>query len=249
MNPASSAQDPFEIAKLYKYLRVADVSDAMDGMGRFDLGLMSPEIRPLWAGMKFWGAALTLRCVPANEPMWRLETTEDIVDAHGKWFEKFPAVVYWEEVKPGTVIVTDTGGSPEVGYWGSMNSMVAMSRGAVGIVTDGCARDTAEIALEKGPVCCRARGRTIMPGRLVEVEVGTPVGCGGVQVRSGDIVGCDDDGVIVVPLEVAEEVAKHARAVLLHDMRMRRGLYDQLKIKPDATVDIETVEAYYAQFE
>jgi hypothetical protein len=38
--------DPFEVRKLYKYLRVVDVCDAMDGIGYFDIGLMDPEIRP-----------------------------------------------------------------------------------------------------------------------------------------------------------------------------------------------------------
>jgi regulator of RNase E activity RraA len=66
-----------------------------------------------------------------------------------------------------------------------------------------------------------------------------------VQVRPGDIVGCDDDGVVVVPLEVAREVAIHARAVLLSDMRARRRLYERLGMEPDATVDFEVVEAYY----
>jgi len=70
-----------------------------------------------------------------------------------------------------------------------------------------------------------------------------------VQVRPGDIVGCDDDGVVVVPQEVAEEVAVHARAVLLADMRARCRLYERLNMTPDPTVDYETVEAYYRQFD
>src|SRR4051812_20877355 len=60
------------ISDQYRYLRVVDVCDALDGIGYFDLTLMSPEIRPLWLGMKFWGPALTVRCVPANRPMWKL---------------------------------------------------------------------------------------------------------------------------------------------------------------------------------
>ncbi len=147
------------------------------------------------------------------------------------------------------MIVTDTGGAKEVGSWGSANSMSATAAGAVGIVTDGCARDTAELALQKTPVCARARGRTIIPGRIEVAEVQARIGCGGVQVCPGDIVGCDDDGVVVVPLEVAEEVAVHARAVLLSDMRERRELYERSGMAPDATVDWEAVEEYYRQFE
>ena len=41
---SKTGTDPFESRKLYKYLRVADVCDAMDGLGHFDMGLMSPEV-------------------------------------------------------------------------------------------------------------------------------------------------------------------------------------------------------------
>src|SRR5690242_4275259 len=80
--------DSFEIRKLYEPLRVVDVCDALDGIGYFNIGLVSPEIRPLWLGMKFWGAAFTLRCVPSNKPMWKLDTTDEVVRAHGIWFDK-----------------------------------------------------------------------------------------------------------------------------------------------------------------
>lgn len=237
--------DPFVLRKLYRYLRVVDVVDAMDGIGYFNVGLMSNEVRPLWAGMKFWGAALTVRCVPANRPMWPLGTTEEIVSAHGIWFREVGNVGFNHLLQPGHVIVTDTGGSGEVGFWGSNNSLGCMAAGAVGIITDGYCRDTAEVALQKTPICARARGRTIIPGRIEVAEVQARVGCGGVQVRPGDLVGCDDDGIVVVPLEVAEEVAVHARAILLADMRGRRKLYERLGMPLDGTVDHEAVEAYY----
>ncbi len=246
---SASEIDPFDVVKQYKYLRVVDVADAMDGIGYFDIGLMGPEIRPLWLGMKFWGPALTIRCVPANRPMWKLDTTEDIVNAHGIWFKEVGNIGIRALIQPGHVIVTDTGGAKEVGYWGSANSLGVIAQGAVGIVTDGYCRDTAEVALQRTPICARRRGRTIIPGRIQVVEVQATVGCGGAQVRPGDIVGCDDDGVIVVPIEVAQEVATHARAILLADMHARRKLYDQLGMEHDATVDIETVEAYYSQFQ
>jgi regulator of RNase E activity RraA len=237
--------DPFEFRRLYQPLRVVDVCDALDGIGYFGVGLMSREVRPLWAGMRFWGVAFTIRCVPANRPMWRLETTEEIVNAHGIWFREVGHVGWDGMIRAGHVLVTDSGGAREVGFWGSANSLGAMAEGAVGIVTDGYCRDTAEIALQQTPICARARGRTIIPGRIEVAEVQTRIGCGGVQVRPGDLVGCDDDGVVVVPLEVAEEVANHARAILLADMRARRGLYGRLGLTPDATVDYEAVEEYY----
>ena len=239
--------DSFALLKLYRYLRVVDVCDAMDGIGYFDIGLMSAEIRPLWDTMKFWGVALTVRCVPANRPMWKLETTDDIVNAHGIWFKEMGNIRYHDLIQPGHVIVMDSGGGPEVGFWGSANSMGVMARGAVGIITDGNCRDTAEIVLQKTPLCARARGRTIIPGRIEVADIQTKIACGGVQVRPGDLVGCDDDGIVVVPIEVAETVAVHARAVLLADMQARRKYYQTLGKAPDSSIDIAAVEAYYAR--
>lgn len=231
----------------YKYLRVVDVADAMDGMGYFNVGLMSQEVRPLWLGMKFWGDAVTIRCVPANRPMWKLDTTEEIVGAHGIWFKEMGHIGTQGLIQEGSVIVMDSGGGPEVGFWGSENSLGALADGAVGIITDGYARDTAELALQKTPICSKARGRTIIPGRIEVAEVQAKIACGGVQVRPGDIVGCDDDGIIVVPLEIAAEVATHAKAVLLADMRARRKRYEALGMKPDSTVDAEAIETYYEE--
>ncbi len=249
MDTAPSHPDPFALRKLFRYLRVVDVCDAMDGIGYFDIGLMAPEVRPLWPGMEFWGVAFTVRCVPANRPMWRLSSTEEIVDAHGIWFRQVGNIDYRDQLLPGHVVVTDTGGSREVGFWGSANGLGVIARGAAGIVTDGYCRDTAELTLQRTPICARARGRTIIPGRIEVVEVQTRIACGGVQVAPGDLVGADDDGVVVVPQRVAAEVAVHARAILLADMRARRRLYEQLGMAADPTVDYEAVEAYYRQFD
>jgi 4-hydroxy-4-methyl-2-oxoglutarate aldolase len=234
------------LAKLYTHLRAVDVCDAMDGVGYFDIGLMDRDVRPLWLGMKFWGEAATIRCVPSNRPMWKLNSTEDIVAAHSVWFNEVGRPASPSGLAPGHVLVTDGGGGREVGFWGSANAFSAQANGAVGIVTDGYCRDTAEITLQQTPVCAAARGRPIIPGRIEVVEVQTTIACGGVQVRPGDIVGADDDGVIVVPVEIAEEVAIHARAVLIADMHARRKIYDRLGREPDATTDVEAVEAYYA---
>jgi 4-hydroxy-4-methyl-2-oxoglutarate aldolase len=238
--------DPNVLPSLYQYLRVTDVTDALDGIGYFNIGLMDREVRPLWQGMKFWGEAATIRAVPSNKPMWKLETTQDIVEAHRIWFEKYPAARLPSDLAPGHVIVMDAGGGPEVGFWGSENAMRAVVNGAVGIVTDGFCRDTGEIELQGTPMVARHRGRPIIPGRIEAIETQVTIACGGVRVDPGDIVGADDDGVLVVPREVAVEVATHARAVLLADMRSRRALYQELGKPSDITVDVETVEKYFS---
>jgi 4-hydroxy-4-methyl-2-oxoglutarate aldolase len=233
-------------ASLYQPLRVCDVADALDGIGYFSIGLMDREVRPIWPGMKFWGEAVTIRCVPANKPMWKLDSTEDIVDAHRIWFKENPPARLPGNLEPGHVVVMDAGGGPEVGYWGSENSMGAILGGAVGIVTDGYCRDTAEVTRQRTPVVARYRGRTIIPGRIEAIETQTTIACGGVQVNPGDMVGADDDGVVVVPAAVVEEVAAHARAILLADMHTRAVKYERLGLASDSTVDVKAIEAYFA---
>ena len=240
--------DPFDVRKLYEHLRVADVADAMDGIGYFDIGLVSPEIRPLWEGMRFFGVAYTVRCVPANRPMWKLSTTEEIVNAHGIWFREVGHKGFVDALLPGHVVVMDAGGGREVGFWGSANSMGVIEKGAVGIITNGNCRDTAECVAENIPICLRERGRTIIPGRIEVADLQVSIGCGGAQVRPGDIVGCDDDGIIVVPIEVAVTVARHAKAIRLADMKARHRYYESLGLPLDETVDVEALEAYYGQF-
>jgi regulator of RNase E activity RraA len=94
-------------------------------------------------------------------------------------------------------------------------------------------------------VACAGIGRPIIPGRTELESVQVPVSCGGVFIRPGDIVGCDWDGVVVVPLEVAEDVLVFAARIAIDDKKARRGLYDKLGRKPDETVDWEAAAEYF----
>jgi len=234
----TSSNDPYPLAARFnKFLRVTDVTDGLDAVGRADLTLLEPAIRPLWMGMRFWGPAKTLRVVPTNRRMPVVDR-KDALRQHAIWNE-MGGMHAKLDVQPGCVIVTSTNGARECGYWGSNNSMDMQSRGVVGIVTEGFARDTDEIILQRNPVACRGIGRTIIPGRVELMDVEVPVGCGGVLVRPGDIVGCDWDGVVVVPIEVAEDVLCIAARIAVDDKKARRRLYDKLGKKPDETVDWE----------
>lgn len=226
-----------------KFLRVTDVTDGLDAVGRADLTLLDPAIRPLWMGMRFWGPALTLRVIPSNRRMPIIDR-KDALRQHALWNE-MGGMHAKLNVRPGCVLVTSTNGARECGYWGSNNSMDMQSRGVVGIVTDGHARDTDEIIMQKNPVACRGIGRTIIPGRVELMDVDVPVGCGGVMVRPGDIIGCDWDGVIVVPIEAAEDVLCISARIAVDDKKARRRLYEKLGKTPDATVDWESAADYY----
>jgi regulator of RNase E activity RraA len=230
---------------MYKHLRVCDVGDALDAIGRPDLLLMDSAIRPMFQGMKFWGPAVTQRAIPANKPM-RALTREEAIRSHRIWFEEFPGGFNMREVmKPGCVVVTDASSCGEIGIWGSNSGLGLVSMGAVGIVTDGNTRDTAELFTTRTPVAFRAYARTIIPGRCSFTAPNEPVGCGGVLVRPGDIVGCDDDGVLVVPAEVAEEVGKIASDILIDDEKTRRVLYGKLGIPLDESVNVEVLQEFY----
>src|SRR5262245_52173906 len=206
-----TATDTAGLAGKFKYFRTTDVTDALDAVGRADLTLMDERIRPLWQGIRFWGPAVTVRALPANVRMPAL-SVEDALRSHGIWFAEHGRMGVGEAVKPGCVVVTATGGCRETGIWGSNNALDLIARGAVGVLTDGYARDTDELILQKTPVACRARGRTIIPGRVTFTGLNEPVACGGVLVRPGDIVGCDGDGCVVVPHEVVEDVIRTAAA-------------------------------------
>jgi regulator of RNase E activity RraA len=246
------AADPFALAAAFKYLRLADVSDALDALGRNDVCLVDREVRPLWEGMRFWGVALTMRMLPANKHMppipeaQRLTTTGQRI-----WHDTFGLYGRPKQmplIRPGHVVVTSTAGCREAGIWGSANGMGAVVRGAVGIVTDGACRDTDEVILQRTPICARYRGRTIVPGRVEFADVQVPVECGGVLVRPGDLVGADGDGVIVVPLEVAREVIPIAATILLDDMRARRRHYEALGRPMDRTVAFDEARAFYQPY-
>jgi 4-hydroxy-4-methyl-2-oxoglutarate aldolase len=243
---AMANKDPYAIAARFnKFLRVTDVTDGLDAVGRADLTLFDPAIRPLWMGMRFWGPAVTLRVVPTNRRMPVVDR-KDALKQHSIWNQMGGMHAKIEEhIKPGCVLVTSTNGARECGYWGSNNSMVMQSRGVAGIVTDGYARDTDEIILQKNPVACRGIGRTIIPGRVELMDVQVPVGCGGVLVRPGDIVGCDWDGVVVVPIEVAEDALAIAARIAVDDKKTRRRLYEKLGRKLDETVDWEAAAEYF----
>jgi regulator of RNase E activity RraA len=65
------------------------------------------------------------------------------------------------------------------------------------------------------------------------------------MVRPGDIVGCDWDGVVVVPQEVAEDVLAISARIAVDDKKARRRLYDKTGRTPDATVDWESAADFY----
>lgn len=223
-----------ELVKLFEGLRVADVSDGMDALGLRDVGLVDRSIRPIWRGVRICGRAITARYVPTNEVVPTM-TPEDYAEYSRRWYAEKCPYPFLQIAQQGDVLVVDLSGL-EVGFWGSNVALVAKKAGVVGVILDGGCRDTHEIELQRCPVWARHIVPTTVIGRLEFAGLNETINCGGVKVCPDDIVVADNDGVIVVPKEVASEVAKWARKELDADKAARRRLYDEMGIPIDETV-------------
>ncbi len=237
---AYSADEDRSLLRLFDGLRVADISDGMDAVGLPDVGLMDPRIAPLWRDLeafshRFCGVAVTVRYVPTNRRASPANLGE-FKKFEGRWYRDLSPEPFVGLLRAGSVVVIDGHEDGDTGTIGSNNIMLWKTRGAVGVVTSGGARDTDEIIKEKIPLYFRGAGRGIRPGRNEVESVNRPVTLGGVLVRPGDVVVGDGDGVVVVPRDHAEAVARAARAVLEEDKAARRRLYGQLGLPPDSTV-------------
>ena len=232
-----------EILSLYKGLRVADVSDGMDLVGLFDVGLMHQSIEPLWKNVDdmshhIIGIAVTARYVPTNRVVKMPMEKDEFQKWEGSWYHKISSEPFVPLLKDGSVVVLDVAGDGDTGSVGSYNSLDWYKRGARGIVSNGGIRDTDEIIKQKIPVYWDMlnRGRGIRPGRNEIESVNKPVSIGNVLVRPGDVIVADGDGVVVVPREHARPVAEYAHEVLRKDKQGRKSLYEALNIPLDKTV-------------
>jgi len=152
--------------------------------------VMDIGIRPLWPGMeRVAGPAYPVRCPPGDNLMLH-------------------AAIYRAE--PGSIIVAQ-GGDNDYALAGGNVCAVAQKRGVVAFVLDGVIRDVAESRARRFPVF--ARGVMPFPGARDAVGVlNGPIRCGGVDVRPGDIVVADEEGIVLVPAAQAEEILKAAQA-------------------------------------
>jgi 4-hydroxy-4-methyl-2-oxoglutarate aldolase len=236
----SEAEDQ-KILRLFEGLRVADATDGMDAAGLQNIGLMDPDIHPLWRDIehfrhRFVGVAVTARHVPTQNPPAGTMTVEAYDRWAAAWYEKRSGEPYLDIIRKGTALVIEDAPSADVGSIGSYNILEWKGKGCVGVVTSATARDTDEITTERVPLYLKKTGRGIRPGRNELESVNRPVVCGGVLVMPGDIIVADGDGVGVVPRTKAEAVARYARKILDGDKAGRRELYKQMGIKADDSV-------------
>lgn len=137
----------------------------------------------------------------------------------GDWAKPVEAI---DRCKPGEVIVVDAGGG-HVAVWGELASWSCKKKEIAGIVIDGAARDIDNIMDMEFPVF----SRYVSPNAgepKGHGEVGAEITCGGQLVRTGDWIVGDESGVVVIPQEVAVEVANRALDVHERENRLREEI-------------------------
>jgi 4-hydroxy-4-methyl-2-oxoglutarate aldolase len=224
------------IKELRKY-RCADLSDAMDALGLVNVGSMNPNMRPLRSGIEFKGFAHTVKLLPKQTPVKACKSVAEYKQELTKECERIYTFVndVTTETAKDMVVVIDMGGTVG-GVWGSEIAMNMMIRGIEGAVIDGGCRDSYETNLENANVFCTQRTFNHAYGRVSDCVRNVSIECAGVTVKPGDIICADDDGVLVIPFEVAEEVIKFAQLQLEEDIATRSAHYEKLGFEPDATL-------------
>ena len=184
-----------EIYALFEQVSTPNISDAMHRKG------VMHGIRPVFEGIKLVGKAVTV------------QTFE------GDWAKVVEAIDIAQE---GEVIVAYAG-AKDVAPWGELASWSCKQRGIAGIVIDGATRDVDEIRRIRFPVFARY----IVPNAGEPKgfgELNTEITCGGQEVRPGDWIIGDDNGVVVVPRERAYEIARRAKEVWKNEERVREEI-------------------------
>lgn len=152
-------------------------------------------------GRNMVGPAFTLRYIPAREDLNPLSVFQNPQHPQRHAIETCPE---------GHVMVIDSRKDARAASAGAILVTRLMVRGGAGIVTDGGFRDSPEIAKLDFPAYHQ---RPTAPTNLIlhqAIEINGPIGCGDVAVFPGDVVVGDDEGVVIIPAHMADEIAAEA---------------------------------------
>ena len=189
-----SALSPELKAKLTE-APVAGLSQELRKRGMNNIAI--DGVRPTRPGQKLVGTAKTLRFVPNRE---------DLFKTHGGGFNAQKQV--FDTVAEDEVIVIEARNESGSGTLGDILALRAQARGASGVVTDGGVRDYTTVAEVDLPVFTRGAHPAVLGRRHVPWDTDLTIACGGATVQPGDLIVGDDDGVVVIPPALAEDVVE-----------------------------------------
>ncbi len=157
--------------------------------------------RPLNPGQpRLVGPAFTLRFVPAREDLATPESWSKPISTRG-------AI---EAMPEGCITVVDAMGITDAGIFGDILCARMRKRGVAALVTDGVLRDVAGVRATGLPVWCQGAAAPPSVAGLTFVNWGEPIACGGVAVFPDDVVVVDEDGAVLIPQALVEEVVAAA---------------------------------------
>ena len=157
--------------------------------------------RPIRSGQKRTvGRAFTLRFIPAREDL----------ATPASWSSPRSTRAAIEDMPPGCIAVADAMGVTDAGIFGDILCARIKQRGVAGLVTDGVVRDMAGVLQTGLPVWCQGAAAPPSVAGLTFVNWQEPIGCGGVAVYPDDLVVVDDDGAVLIPAALVEEVVRVA---------------------------------------
>ena len=158
-------------------------------------------VKSMTPGKKLVARAVTLRCVPPRPDL--LERTRK--------GEFSPEYIAMGSCGPGDVLVIDGMGNKDYSILGNVKTRHLYMQKAEGLVTDSSIRDIDKISKDYGlSVFAGDRVPTANRPAIEPFEANVPIGCGGALVMPGDLIVGDDDGVVVVPNKLAEEIIEWA---------------------------------------
>ncbi|MDY0873972.1 ribonuclease activity regulator RraA [Dongia rigui] len=157
--------------------------------------------RPLKSGQpRVVGPAFTLRFVPAREDL----------ATPASWASPISTRAAIEDMADGVVAVADAMGITDAGIFGDILCARMVKRNVAGLVTDGVMRDASGVLSTGLPVWCDGIAAPPSVAGLTFVAWQQPIACGGVAVFPGDIIVADDDGAVVIPAALLDDVLKEA---------------------------------------
>ncbi len=154
------------------------------------------------------GEAFTLRYIPAREDLNSIVVFKN---------PEHPQRVAVETCPKGAVLIIDSRKNARAASAGSILVTRLMIRGAAGIVTDGGFRDSAEIADLNFSAYHNTPSAPTNLTLHQALDINVPIGCGDVAVFPGDIILGDDDGVMVIPSHLVEEVIEECTKMTLFE--------------------------------